>query len=313
MPTQSVTLNSISPNPVLQPGGTATVTFSLTGNYTGTINLYATPVGGGTPVLVGSTTASQTSGNHTYTQAVTLNTAALDPNVDYNFVARDSSGTPTSNSILVDVNSIPVGVNACFAAGTKVATARGEVAVEDLRVGDLVVTPHSGAPLQPVIWLGHSRVNVARHPAPAKVAPVLIKAGALADGVPFRDLRVSPDHAMFLDGHLVPAKLLVNDSTIVQEAWCPEVTYWHVELPSHGLLVAEGAVSESYFDDGNRKNFDNYGVATLFKDFASERTNGRYATNACYPLMQHGGGLDRIRARISARIDAVIEAVQRVA
>ena len=193
----------------------------------------------------------------------------------------------------------------CFAEGTLIATARGEVAVQDLQVGDLVVTAHGGAALQPVVWLGHTRANVARHPEKTKAAPILIKAGALADGVPHRDLRVSPDHAMFLDGRLVPAKHLVNGTTIVQELWCPEVTYWHVELPAHGLLVSEGAVSESYFDDGNRKHFDNYGITTLFKDFASERSNGRYAEAACYPLLEGGEALERIRTRLAARAAAV--------
>ncbi len=190
----------------------------------------------------------------------------------------------------------------CFASGTRIATARGEVAVEDLRVGDLVVTAQRGtAPLQPVVWIGHSQANIARHPDRAAVAPVLIKAGALSAGAPNRDLRVSPDHAMFLDGRLVPAKHLVNGTSIVQQLWCPEVTYWHVELPAHGLLVAEGAVSESYFDDGNRKHFDNHAITTLFKDFASERANGRYAEAACYPLLEGGEALDRIRLRLAQR------------
>ncbi|WP_198372275.1 Hint domain-containing protein [Roseomonas rosulenta] len=195
----------------------------------------------------------------------------------------------------------------CFATGTLVATARGEVAVEDLRVGDLVVTAHGGAALQPVVWIGHTKVNVAKQPNRTSAAPILIKAGALADGVPHRDLRVSPEHAMFLDGRLVPARLLVNGTSIVQELWCPEVTYWHVELPAHGLLVAEGAVSESYFDDGNRKQFDNYGITTLFKDFESERGNGRYAEAACYPVLQDGPLLERIRARLEQRATANLE------
>jgi hypothetical protein len=190
----------------------------------------------------------------------------------------------------------------CFASGTLVATARGEVAVENLRVGDLVLTAHGGAALQPVVWIGHSKVNVARQRG---MAPILIKAGALAEGVPARDLRVSPEHAMFLDGRLVPARLLVNGTSIVQELWCPEVTYWHVELPAHGLLVAEGAVSESYFDDGNRKQFDNFAITTLFKDFESERHNGRYAEAACYPLLTEGPALERLQARLAARAGAL--------
>ena len=63
MPTQTITLDSIAPQPIPMPGGTATVTYTLTGNYTGTIEIYAVPTGGGTPVLVGSTTTSQPSGN----------------------------------------------------------------------------------------------------------------------------------------------------------------------------------------------------------------------------------------------------------
>lgn len=196
----------------------------------------------------------------------------------------------------------------CFAEGTRIATARGEKPVESLRAGDLVVTAHgTGAPLQPVVWVGHSRTVVARHPEPAAVAPVLIRAGALSEGVPHRDLRVSPEHALFLDGRLVPARLLVNGRSIVQESWCPEVTYCHVELPVHGLLVAEGAVAESYFDDGNRKHFDNGVVTTMVKDFASERSNGRYAEAACYPLLLDGPALDHLRARVSARADAPLK------
>ena len=189
----------------------------------------------------------------------------------------------------------------CFATGTMIATARGEVAVEDLRVGDLVLTAHGGAPLQPIVWIGHSRAAVAKHRDRARIAPVLIKAGALGEGVPHRDLRVSPDHGMFVDGYLVPAGRLVNGTSIIQEMWCPEVTYWHVELPAHGLLVSEGAVSESYLDDGNRKQFDNFGITTLFKDFAAERANGRYKAQACRPVLEEGPALERIRARIAAR------------
>ncbi len=191
----------------------------------------------------------------------------------------------------------------CFAAGTKIATARGEVAVEDLRVGDLVVTAGGRGALQPIVWLGHSAVNIARHPRPEAVQPILIRAGALAEGVPFRDLRVSPDHAMFLDGQLVPAGLLVNGTTIIREAWCPAVTYWHVELPGHAVLLAEGAAAESYLDDGNRKHFDNGAIASLFKDFASERGSGVYDRSACYPVLRQGAALEAIRARLTARTE----------
>ncbi|WP_198378681.1 Hint domain-containing protein [Neoroseomonas rubea] len=192
---------------------------------------------------------------------------------------------------------------ACFAEGTLIATARGEVPVETLRAGHLVLTAHGGVPLQPLRWVGHTTVDVARQRNRAAVAPVVIKAGALADRVPFRDLRVSPEHAIFLDGRLVPARLLVNGSTIVQESWVGRVTYWHVEFEAHGLVVSDGAVTESYLDDGNRHLFDNAGIAAIAVDFAANPSNGRYAAAACAPLLGEGDiVLDRIRARIAARV-----------
>jgi Ca2+-binding RTX toxin-like protein len=192
----------------------------------------------------------------------------------------------------------------CFAEGTRIATARGEVPVEHLRAGDLVVAAHGGAPLQPLVWVGRTQVNVARQRDRAKAAPILIKAGALASGVPFRDLRVSPEHAIHLDGRLVPARLLVNGTNIVQELWVREVTYYHVELEHHGLVVSEGAVTETYFDDGNRHLFDNAKVAALVVDFEAMRSNGRYRAAACAPVLDEGdAALDGIRARIAARAD----------
>jgi Ca2+-binding RTX toxin-like protein len=190
----------------------------------------------------------------------------------------------------------------CFAEGTRIATARGEVPVEQLRAGDVVVTAHGGAPLQPLVWVGRTEVNVMRQRDKTKAAPVLIKAGALAGGVPHRDLRVSPEHAVFLDGRLVPARLLVNGTSIVQELWVAQVIYYHVELQRHSLVVSDGAVTESYFDDGNRHFFDNATVAALAVDFEALRGNGRYAEAACAPVVVEGEVvLEAIRACIAAR------------
>jgi Hint domain len=294
------------PNVIQNGDGTETVSVSHNGTSSATLTLIATNTATGEEIIVGTESFSVTGGgNRAVTVEFASNTISSLPAGTYAFRVTTSTGITGSSTQPISV--------VCFASGTLIATVRGEVAVEDLRVGDLVVTAHGGAPLQPIVWLGHTKVNVARQRNRAAVAPILIRAGALADGVPYRDLRVSPEHAMFLDGRLVPARHLVNGTTIAQELWCPEVTYWHVELPAHGLLVAEGAVSESYFDDGSRKHFDNYGITTLFKDFASERHNGRYAEAACYPLLEDGPLLGRIRARIDARAAKVVVPAQRSA
>ncbi len=117
--------------------------------------------------------------------------------------------------------------------------------------------------------------------------------------MPARDLRVSPEHGLLLDGRLVPALLLLNGTTILQETWRRSITYWHVELDEHGVLVAEGALAESYFDDGNRHLFDN-GAIALHADLGAGRRGGRYAEDAFAPplLDADDPALARIRAAL---------------
>lgn len=143
----------------------------------------------------------------------------------------------------------------CFCAGTLIATARGEVAVEDLRPGDLVLTV--GGEALPLRWLGRVAV-AARFVEGSHGLPIRITAGALGEGLPKRDLLVSPGHAMFLDGVLVNAGALVNGTTIRREAEVPEVFhYYHVELDRHALILAEGAPTESFLDTVEPGRFDN--------------------------------------------------------
>src|SRR5665647_2305417 len=103
----------------------------------------------------------------------------------------------------------------CFAAGTRIATERGEVAVEDLRAGDRLRVL-LGDELAPVTWIGHRQVNCARHPRPQQVWPVRVLAGAFGPGLPHRDLLLSPDHAVYANEVLIPVKHLINGTTIVQ-------------------------------------------------------------------------------------------------
>jgi V8-like Glu-specific endopeptidase len=138
----------------------------------------------------------------------------------------------------------------CFRQGTAIATPSGERPVESLAAGDLVLTASGAA--RPVIWMGHRRVDCRSHARPQVVWPVRIQAGAFRPGQPHRDLFLSPDHAVSVDGVLIPIRCLVNGRTIVQQA-CPSVTYWHVELDRHDVLLAEGMPCESFLDTGNRR------------------------------------------------------------
>lgn len=141
----------------------------------------------------------------------------------------------------------------CFALGTRVLTAHGEVAVEDIGVGDAVPGQVSGA-MRRVRWVGLRTVDVDNHPRPWDVAPVRVRAHALAPGRPHRDVQLSPDHAVLVDGALIPVRYLINGATVVQE-FCAVVTYLHVELDEHDVLLADGLPCESYLDTGNRHAF----------------------------------------------------------
>jgi hypothetical protein len=171
---------------------------------------------------------------------------------------------------------ITTSVVACFAAGTAIRTMRGEVCVEHLRIGDRVVRAAGG--VRPVVWIGHRRVDIARHPSPELVMPVRVRRGAFADGVPCRDLWLSPDHAVFVDDMLVPIRQLINGASIARIAR-DEITYFHVELDRHDVLLAEGLAAESYLDTGNRHAFANAGgTVALHPGFDRERSvDGRAA------------------------------------
>ena len=217
-----------------------------------------------------------------------------------NFVAGQTS-LNYNNFVIVNKVTVGSGTAPCYAAGTRLRTARGEVAVEALREGDLMLC-HSGrrAPLR---WLGRSRVEAASHPRPWDVNPVRILAEAFADGVPGRDLVLSPDHAVFVDGVLIPVRHLVNDATIVQEA-VRRISYFHVELDSHDVLLAEGLPCESYLDTDNRGAFDNVVTWALHPQF-SPVDRADFAAHTCAPLVERGPLLATIRALLLARANRI--------
>ncbi|HET8996041.1 MAG TPA: Hint domain-containing protein, partial [Acetobacteraceae bacterium] len=187
---------------------------------------------------------------------------------------------------------------ACFAEGTRLATLNGPMPVEALRPGMKVLTV-SGA-VRPVRWIGHRRIDLSRHPAAEEVCPIRIRAGALEDGVPIRDLRVSPEHAMFLGGGLVPARLLVNGSSIVKETECRLVVWYHVELDSHDLVLAEGAATETYLDTGNRGLFENSGDPLILHPDFNPGQAMRVA-RSCAPFLDQPAQVEPIWRRLTER------------
>jgi hypothetical protein len=172
----------------------------------------------------------------------------------------------------------------CFSAGTRIATPTHEARVEELRIGDLVVTAAGAA--KSIRWIGRRRLERALHPRPDTVAPIRIQCGAFADNMPHSDLVVSPDHAIFVDGKLICARQLVNGTTIRQESGWVAVDYYHVELDQHAILLAEGLPAESYLDTGNRGFFGNSGAPLVLHPDLTDATD--YPTReagSCAPFV----------------------------
>ena len=185
----------------------------------------------------------------------------------------------------------------CYCRGTLILTDHGEVAVEDLRIGDHLMTLSGAA--RPIRWIGHRGYAGRFAAANPDVLPVLIHAGALDENVPWRDLYVSPLHAMFLDDVLIPAIALVNDRTIVQVEEVDQVEYFHLELDSHDVILADGAPAESFVDDGSRGMFHNAAeYRALYPDALGA------PARFCAPRVEDGEELEAVRRRLSARADA---------
>lgn len=189
----------------------------------------------------------------------------------------------------------PGALVACYAAGTRIRTAHGDVKVEALREGDVAITADGSE--APIIWIGHRTVDCKRHPQPKAVWPVRITAGAFGEGMPKRTLMLSPDHAVYVNKVLVPVKYLINGTTIVQVK-ADRVTYYHVELPQHDVLLAEGLPAESYLDTGDRESFANGAVVRLFPDFGAADAAMRWEAAACAPLIVAGPALERIQKQL---------------
>jgi hypothetical protein len=246
----------------------------------------------GTQIGAPAETVTVSIGGHGFSTA-----ALFDPTIGTAAIASQGVGNSVTFSVTDHPLLIEIAPIACFAAGTRLLGVRGEIPVERLAVGDRLIT-HEGDEA-PIIWIGRRRVDLCVEP---QAQPVVVPAGALGAGVPEVDLVVSPDHALFFGGVLVPAKALVGAAGI-SRARLKAVTYYHVELPAHGIVFASGAAVESYLDTGNRGSFEN----------CSASLPGQ--AKSCAPLVESGPVLARIRERLwrqfqfETRTIAVYEAV----
>jgi hypothetical protein len=195
----------------------------------------------------------------------------------------------------------------CLLKGTRLSTAAGERAVEDLRIGDEVLTL-SGP--KTVRWIGYGKYTKdADRSWPASVMPVRVARSAIADQVPCRDLYLSPSHCIFIDCVLIPVKHLVNGTTIVPAM--PEgmaaIEYYHVEFATHEVMLAEGAPVESFLEqDSEREYFSNF--------VEYERLYGRDRSRMTpfAPILQYRNRRQKLAGFARAAVSRVVDVRDRI-
>lgn len=186
----------------------------------------------------------------------------------------------------------------CFLAGSLIRTEAGDVPVEDVYVGDRILTVTDGVEnYKPVIWAGYQTMTVQQGlPDDEAGCPVRVRAGALAAGVPYQDLLITPEHCLLIDGQFVPVRMLVNGGTIAYDRSLTRYTYYHVETACHDVIMANGTLTESYLDTGNRGSFAQTGsVVTLG---AERRT---WAQHSAAPLAVEREAVEPIFHALMAR------------
>ena len=227
--------------------------------------------------------------------------------VDYGTIPS-TTNTITFGSKSLAVSSMLVNDAPCFVTGTRIRTARGDIAVEALVAGDRAITA-SGAS-RSIVWIGHRDLDAGTRPLPVSQQPVRIRAGAFGAGLPARDLSLSPGHPVLVGagpdgdgGHLVPVMCLINGTTVTREP-VSAVTYWHVELDAHDVLLAERLAAESYLDWGDRPFFTEGSDHALHNpDFVVPGLAAR-----CRPVAVDGPVVEAERARLSAVFAAALGA-----
>jgi hypothetical protein len=194
----------------------------------------------------------------------------------------------------------------CFLKGTRIRTADGERKIEDLAVGDLLPTVFGG--VCPIQWIGRYRY---RKCDPAKpwvrnVMPIRIARSALGPNIPHANLYISEAHALLIDGALVAAGNLVNDTTITryEARELDELGFFHIKLERHDVIYAEGAPTETLLEvDESAVNFAEY--LRQYGPVTTEET-------PCAPLFRYGYRRGEIKSCFRSAISPWIDRRQRV-
>jgi len=201
----------------------------------------------------GTLTTSYDSSNNTL---IVLNSSGKEVVKFKNFTDSNYTSNPISAKYIDGFLVIN-----CFLLGSLINTPHGTKEVEELSVGDEIITYVDGiATPRRVTWTGQAHCNVRSHlPDDEAGYPIRIIKDAISDGIPFKDMLITSEHCLFFDGKFVPARMLVNGRSIFFDRSIRSYDYYHIETEEHSVIMADGMLTESYLDTGNRLSFSQKG------------------------------------------------------
>lgn len=208
------------------------------------------------------------------------------PDGDHGVYTLTSNGIPVTNSSAFQLPQLnegstftvttvggktylnAVAVVTCFLTGSMIRTPGADKPVEEITIGDEIVTFDWKANkdvIRPVTWIGKARALVNPNWADDAAGwPVRVLKNAIAEGVPYKDMLITPEHCLFFREKFVPARMLVNGISIFYDKSVLSYDYYHLETAEHSVITADGMLTESYLDTGNRSTFQQPGkIATL--------------------------------------------------
>lgn len=203
-----------------------------------------------------------------------------------------------SGSTSADDWGAPLTGPVCFLSGTRILTRAGYHPVESLAVGDEILTMNHG--WQPVRWLGVMERGKHFGSFRKEDLPIRIVRDAFGPDLPARDLRVSPQHAVFFRDHLIPAERLVNGETVIRDESVETIQYYHVLLDRHAVIFSEGLPTESYVPQENLESFDN--SATCPQELRKDIVVPIGIYSDCYPRALQGSVVETARAVLARNL-----------
>ena len=191
--------------------------------------------------------------------------------------------------------------HSCLLKGTKISTPSGDRPVQDLQIGDEVQTL---AGRKTIKWIGYNKFTKEEGRAwQDSVMPIRVARCAIDDRTPRHDLYISPHHCIFFNEALIPVMYLINEATIAQgtPSDMSAIEYYHIELDTHEVIYAEGALVESY-DGWNRENFSNF--VQYERLYGAERQS---EMTPFAPILRYHGRRQELKGLVRSLISNVVD------